>query len=189
MISIVSYIQNNKETSMIILIILIGLIFVLCQSKIPNVEKFGLNEQKINLNEYKVDMAKCSPDCCTSQWPVPFYKHGLKDNSEFVGNSYRCSNGVTSGCPCLTRKQVDFIASRGGNYPIGYEPDEQNSIPEEYIIKPENHKHPFYNGPGPLTGYVVNDGNMYALPNNGLIVDTNSLILSKEQQVNKLNVL
>jgi hypothetical protein len=63
---------------------------------------------------------QCSPSCCSDQWPVPFKMPvdktlcGSKD--EFVPTSYYCNNGwQDSGCLCMTKKQSDFLQTRGSN--------------------------------------------------------------------------
>lgn len=62
----------------------------------------------------------CSKSCCSPQWPssFPMPKDDLvaKSEDKFVLNSYTCNNAwQDSGCLCLTEKQADFLANRGGN--------------------------------------------------------------------------
>lgn len=62
----------------------------------------------------------CSKSCCSAQYPVPFK---LKEDpevcankSEFVPTNYTCNNAwQDTGCVCLTKKQSEFLGSRGGN--------------------------------------------------------------------------
>lgn len=63
---------------------------------------------------------QCSKSCCSEQYPLPFKMPvdssvcGSKD--EFVPNNYTCNNAwQDSGCVCMTKKQANFIGSRGGN--------------------------------------------------------------------------
>lgn len=62
----------------------------------------------------------CSKACCAPQYPPPFAMpvDELTCNSkeEYVGTGYMCNNSwQNSGCLCLTKKQSDFLLSRGGN--------------------------------------------------------------------------
>lgn len=62
----------------------------------------------------------CSKSCCSSQYPTP---HKLKhdpfvcaNKDEFVPTNTMCNNTFQdSGCLCMTKKQANFIRSRGGN--------------------------------------------------------------------------
>jgi hypothetical protein len=62
----------------------------------------------------------CSKSCCAPQFPPPFGMEGdeltEKHKGEFVESSYMCNNAwQDSGCMCMTKKQSEFMASRGGN--------------------------------------------------------------------------
>lgn len=62
----------------------------------------------------------CSKSCCSAQYPLPFdmkYERGVCENkSEFVPNNLTCNNAwQDSGCLCLTKKQAEFLYTRGGN--------------------------------------------------------------------------
>lgn len=62
----------------------------------------------------------CSPSCCAPQYPTPFALPvdplTCKSKEKYVGSSYMCNNSwQNSGCLCMTQKQSDFLASRGGN--------------------------------------------------------------------------
>jgi len=62
----------------------------------------------------------CSKSCCSPQYPPPFPlgKDDLveKNKGKFVGSGYACNNAwQDSGCMCMTKKQSDFLASRGNN--------------------------------------------------------------------------
>ena len=62
----------------------------------------------------------CSKSCCGPQYPPPFeleqdaLVEKMKD--KFVPNNYSCNNAWNdTGCVCMTKKQHDYIQSRGGN--------------------------------------------------------------------------
>lgn len=62
----------------------------------------------------------CSKACCSPQYPPPFaveedvMVNSMKD--KFVPNNYACNNAWNNaGCVCMTKKQHDYIGSRGGN--------------------------------------------------------------------------
>lgn len=62
----------------------------------------------------------CSKSCCGDQYPTPFKtevdSEVCNSKSEFVPNNYTCNNAWNdSGCVCMTKKQANFIGSRGGN--------------------------------------------------------------------------
>lgn len=70
-------------------------------------------------SDYTMSFKKCNSSCCSDQWPVPFkINDDLLCNSEdeFVPTSYYCNDGFqNSGCLCMTKKQSDFLNSRGLN--------------------------------------------------------------------------
>lgn len=62
----------------------------------------------------------CSKSCCGPQYPPPFaleqdaMVEKMKD--QFVPNNYSCNNAWNNtGCVCMTKKQHEYIGSRGGN--------------------------------------------------------------------------
>jgi len=62
----------------------------------------------------------CSKSCCGPQYPPPFkleedaMVEKMKD--QFVPNNYACNNAWNNtGCVCMTKKQHEYIGSRGGN--------------------------------------------------------------------------
>jgi len=62
----------------------------------------------------------CSKSCCSDQYPTP---HKLrydpmvcKNKDQFVPSRVMCANDFQdSGCLCMTKKQANFLSSRGGN--------------------------------------------------------------------------
>lgn len=63
---------------------------------------------------------KCSKSCCSEQYPLPFKmpvdSDVCADKAEYVPNNYMCNNAWNdTGCVCMTKKQANFIGSRGGN--------------------------------------------------------------------------
>ena len=62
----------------------------------------------------------CSKSCCGPQYPPPFEleKDEMveKNKDKFVPNNYACNNAWNNtGCVCMTKKQHQYIGSRGGN--------------------------------------------------------------------------
>jgi hypothetical protein len=62
----------------------------------------------------------CSKSCCSNQYPTPFdvptNEMVCNSDAEFVPNNMTCNNSMEdSGCLCLTKKQLGFLANRGGN--------------------------------------------------------------------------
>ncbi len=62
----------------------------------------------------------CSKSCCGPQYPPPFAlaedKMVEQHKDKFVPNNYACNNAWNdTGCVCMTKKQHDYIQSRGGN--------------------------------------------------------------------------
>lgn len=64
----------------------------------------------------------CSKSCCSDQWPTPFKQNTdpfvckNKQDGNFVPSKMYCNNSFQdSGCLCLTRKQANYLANRGGN--------------------------------------------------------------------------
>lgn len=93
--------------------------------KINNSE-FGLyestlNEDPINKNldddlNFKFNL--CSKSCCTPQYPLPFSvpidKMTCESKEELFPSNYTCNNSwQDTGCLCLTKKQSEFLESKG----------------------------------------------------------------------------
>jgi hypothetical protein len=62
----------------------------------------------------------CSKSCCGPQYPPPFSLEEdamvEKNKDQFVPNNYSCNNAWNNtGCVCMTKKQHNYIQSRGGN--------------------------------------------------------------------------
>lgn len=83
---------------------------------------FGENENLDDGNDgvYGLNYAMCSSSCCSPQYPPPFPldKDVVVDKmkGDFVPSGYTCNNSwQNSGCVCMTKKQKDFLSSRGGN--------------------------------------------------------------------------
>lgn len=69
-----------------------------------------------SINEYTLVGNKCSPDCCSPQWPVPFKTQKLPSDKDYVLNNYYCNDGThNSGCLCMKEDQAQYLRSRGQN--------------------------------------------------------------------------
>lgn len=69
---------------------------------------------------HTLNFNKCSPSCCKDQWPVPFVMPDDNDKllcgAEYVPTNYSCNNGwQNGGCLCMTKRQSDFLQTRGEN--------------------------------------------------------------------------
>ena len=166
----------NQQTMIILIVMFVIFMIFLYRSDVFGgtcIEGFGSNNND-SIAEYKIDKVLCSPNCCTKQWPLKFYDQGLDSNSPYVPSNFRCNNGLSSGCPCITKKQMNFLTSRGGNYPLNrkynldairYDDVGCGGTTEVYPITKSR----------PQTLYQINNDDAYVLPNNGLIVNTSEL--------------
>ena len=128
---------GNNE---IILLIILGLVvltnFIIPMYKVHDngrrvrgevkkkLEKFedssliGSNLMNSNLLEAEMpslDSNMCSQECCKqTQWPVP-HDVGPKAGADFIGNNMSCNHGTGSGCLCVTKKDFNYLSSRGNN--------------------------------------------------------------------------
>ena len=70
---------------------------------------------------FGLNYAMCSKSCCGPQYPPQGFKLDKdvvvdKMKGEFVGSQYVCNNAwQDSGCVCMTKKENNFLVSRGGN--------------------------------------------------------------------------
>jgi hypothetical protein len=123
---------NFKQTggagdTFLIYAILIAIVFFLCV--MPMIEKYYKLENKALVEKLenavmplKVDTHKCARSCCVnSGWPVPdevldkdIPESEMKD---YIPTNYSCNFGSNngSGCLCVTKQDVDYLGSRGGN--------------------------------------------------------------------------
>lgn len=78
------------------------------------------NYEKSDITDSALGYNLCSPSCCAPQYPPPF-DVGVDPtmagtDGKFVHTSYLCNNAwQDSGCVCMTKKQGEFLSSRGGN--------------------------------------------------------------------------
>ncbi len=137
-----------------IIVVLIIVIFLLTRNKKELVENF-------RDENYKVDLMKCSQDCCGSSWyTADQIEKNKNKKTKVVSSNLRCSNGVSSGCPCMNKQQYNYLANRGGNFPFGYD----DSIHDSYYVYPEN-EHILDETEKETR--VVEHSDIYSLPNHG----------------------
>lgn len=159
----------------LLLVVIIYLIYSYYKRK--SVENFETEvPNKDENDEFRVDMMKCSPDCCAYKWPKDENPRNGHVGDGLVANSYRCSNGVKSGCPCMSKKQATFLSNRGGNIP---DDPNNNYIPESYYLYPKD-ENLFYDKKGPNTSFLVNDAQLYSLPNHGAIYEMDATPKQKQ---------
>ena len=117
--------QIKKNNNVLILVILGAIIFFIFI--MPMIDRANISEEsklKENLNNtepsVKLDKNMCSKQCCKfSQWPVP---HDLNEKNipedqlkDYVGSNMSCNFGNGSGCLCVTKDDLNYLASHGGN--------------------------------------------------------------------------
>jgi hypothetical protein len=168
------FLQENKNIVIVLVIALFALYLI--SNMTCRIEQFGkltgvVQSTNDSIDNYKVDMMKCSPQCCSDQWPTGIESDADAKEPGMVANSFRCSNGVVSGCPCMNKEQSNFLSHRGDNFPLGVD----DVIPDSYMIYPENKKL-YENKTGPVIGYVATQGQLYGLPNHGGIFNASSLL-------------
>ena len=75
------------------------------------------NESKKTLNKQEnILHPKCSPACCTSQYPVPFKMTNDSLDKEYIQTGLTCNNSWQStSCLCMTKDYDKYLKSRGGN--------------------------------------------------------------------------
>ena len=72
---------------------------------------------------FGLNYAMCSKSCCSPQYPPQGFeldKDVVVDQmkGDFVPSQYACNNAwQDSGCVCMSKKENNFLASRGGNCP------------------------------------------------------------------------
>jgi hypothetical protein len=88
----------------------------------PYVDNSGETANADSINYSSVDLrnAPCSKSCCGPQYPTPFKLHNdenvCKNKDKLNSSNLMCNNEWQDvGCMCLTNKQTEFLASRGGN--------------------------------------------------------------------------
>lgn len=112
---------------------IIGLAFIFFVFILPKLEKNynkDMKSDKENMaslnaqyNSMLFDKKKCSRKCCIfNDYPAPFQDNvnncNRKNNkSLYIGNNFMCNRGKGQGCLCLTKKDLSYLASRGGNSP------------------------------------------------------------------------
>ncbi len=146
------FFNKNKNTIIIIVAILFFFYFIVPSVNIPRLEKFD----NVKDPNYKIDVMKCSANCCGYNQQLGIAN---KLSGDYVASNLHCSNGVQSGCPCLTKQQHNFLSSRGENAVV-YDKE----IPETYILKGtgKEEKSSDY-----AVEFQVEDGQLYPLPNHG----------------------
>lgn len=106
------------------------------RERFDEVTKLNINQPNKNLSD--IDNKKkstyfqrlllhnnrCSPSCCSPQWPVPFKLDNdlalCNDNNKYIPTKYYCTGQQGRGCVCVTEKQHDYLGSRGTNCLNGF---------------------------------------------------------------------
>ena len=92
---------------------IIGLAFIFFVFVLPKLEKNYNKDMKSD----KENMASLN-----AHYPAPFQDNvnncNRKNNkSLYIGNNFMCNRGKGQGCLCLTKKDLSYLATRGGNSP------------------------------------------------------------------------
>jgi hypothetical protein len=74
-------------------------------------------EKLDNVDEIiKIDKNMCSQDCCNhTQWQVPHMEKKDDKYKDYVGSNFSCNNGEGSGCLCMSKTDLDYLANHGNN--------------------------------------------------------------------------
>jgi len=99
---------NINSKQLLLLASLAVLVYMSMVYFLPSLAKEGF----INSvgKQYKVDEAMCRQECCAEQWPASGKK------SKYAATNLTCTGNNGTGCVCLSKEQVNFLASRGGNH-------------------------------------------------------------------------
>jgi hypothetical protein len=110
-------IRNNKILVIIFICTVIFFVFVL-----PNINCDEDKEPLTNTTkteQFKLSEKRCSPSCCNyTQWkPLDpaLEMYAYDPESPYVPSNYTCSQGASSGCPCLKKKDYKYLTNKGGN--------------------------------------------------------------------------
>ena len=78
-----------------------------------NINNICNNIEKLTPNF--IDTKICSKSCCNqNQWPVSFLGKDAPNNN-YISNNYSCNFQDSSGCPCLTNNDYNYLTNKGGN--------------------------------------------------------------------------
>lgn len=106
--------QKNKTLILISFGIICFFVFILPQFN-------NTCEDLTNTELLKVSEQECSPQCCNfTQWtPLnpELQTFAYDPNSPYVPTNFFCGrgNGKGSGCPCIKKKDYDYLTNKGGN--------------------------------------------------------------------------
>ena len=86
----------------------------------PDLSKVYSMDTATNLGKDTMAFNMCSKSCCSKQYPVPFEMpvnpEVAANMKDFVPSRFTCNNyWEDAGCLCITGKQSDNLANRGGN--------------------------------------------------------------------------
>ena len=116
--------SNNNVLTLVILGAIIFFVFIMPMLDRANAsEESKLKEQLNNTNTeptIKIDKNMCSKQCCKfSQWPVPtdLIEKTIPEDQlkNYVGSNLSCNFGNGSGCVCVTKDDLNYLSSNGGN--------------------------------------------------------------------------
>jgi hypothetical protein len=116
--------SNNNVLIFVVLGAIIFFVFIMPMLDRANAsEEAKLKEHLNNTNTEptnKIDKNMCSKQCCKfTQWPLP---DGLIEKTipedqlkNYVGSNMSCNFGNGSGCVCVTKDDLNYLSSHGGN--------------------------------------------------------------------------
>ena len=115
--------SNNNVLLLVILGAIIFFVFIMPMLDRANAsEESKLKEYLNNTNAptVKLDQNMCSKQCCKfTNWPVPddLTEKTIPEDQlkNYVGSNFSCNFGQGSGCLCVTKDDMNYLASHGGN--------------------------------------------------------------------------
>jgi hypothetical protein len=90
------------------------------------------SQEQVEATDYENDSRmiynKCSPSCCSPQYPTAFqgdvdpFVCDENGNNKYLSSDYMCTNNTgNSGCLCMSPKQVEGMRSGWTNYYVNKE--------------------------------------------------------------------
>ncbi len=105
--------SKNKILVLVIFFTIIFFVFIL--PSLDNMKQTECFDDKIQ----GMDTLKCHRDCCNyTQWTpldpdIGSLAHDSK--SEWVPSNFTCSQGASSGCPCVSKEYYKKLGNKFGN--------------------------------------------------------------------------
>ena len=106
--------SNQKILVLVFFFTVIFFVFFL-----PYCDEKKKMETLINTEPLKLYDKQCHPKCCNyNVWPAldpDLNMYNYDPKSPYVSSNFSCSQGPSSGCPCLTKEDYNYLTLKGGN--------------------------------------------------------------------------